>query len=188
LQEEIMNSRRLIGGLVSFGLVIFGFALLFEWVKHRVHMPSQHVRVENQMPPDSLGPGDMRLYNADSSVDIVLMGDKILAGLSAKTVAQIKGSLNDSHTDSTGLGGMISGIVKSSVAGAIGTHAVFPLAELKDIQYQDGRIHVTWADGGDRDLFNGTTVNHQKVSNSFNEADAKRFVAAVRARKGLSPE
>ncbi len=170
---------------MSFGLVLFGFALVFVWIKRRIHMPSQHVRVETQVPPDSLGPGDMRLYNADSSVDIVLMGDRILAGLSAKTVAEIKRSLNDSHSDSTGLGGMISGIVKSSVAGAIGTHAVFPLAEIKDMQYQDGHIRVTWTDGGDRDLFNSTEVNHRKVSNSFNDADAKRFVAAVRERKGL---
>ena len=44
---------------------------------------------------------------------------------------------------------------------------------------------MQWNDGSNRDLFNNTTVNKEKVSNSFNEADAKRFVAAVRARKGL---
>lgn len=182
-----MNSRRFVGGLMSFGLVIFGFALLFVWIKHRIHVPGRHVRVETLVPPDSLGPGDVRLFNADSSVDVVLMGDKILAGLSAKTVAQVKSSLNHAHSDSTGLAGMISGIVKSSVAGAIGTHAVFPLAEIKDIQYENGRLRVTWTDGGDHDLFNSTRVNSRKVSDSFNEADAKRFVAAVRARKGLPP-
>ena len=183
-----MNSRRVIGSLVSFGLVIFACALAIVWIKHRLRAPSSsHVRVETQMPPDSLGPGDLRLYNADSSVDVVLMGDKILAGLSAKTVAKIKGSLNDSHSDSSGFGGMISSIVKSSVAGAIGTHAVFPLSEIKDIQYDDGRIRVTWTDGGNHDLFGNTKVDKQKVSNTFNEADAKRFVAAVRERKGLPP-
>jgi hypothetical protein len=181
-----MNFRRIIGGLISFALVICAIAFAFVWIKHRI--PNhEHVQVERTAPPDSLGPGDMRLYNADSSVDVVLMGDKILAGLSAKTVAKIKGSLNDSHSDSTGLGGMISGIVKSSVAGAIGTHAVFPLSAIKDIQYDDGRIRVTWTDGGNHDLFGSTKVNNEKVSNSFNEADAKRFVAAVRERKGLPP-
>jgi hypothetical protein len=181
-----MNSRRVIGGLIRFGLVLFAIWLAFGWARRRFSSHNKHVRVEAQAPPDSLGPGDMRVYNADSSVDVVLMGDKILAGLSPKTVAKIKSGIEESRSgDTSGLGGMIGQIVKSSVAGAIGTHAVFPLADIKDIRYADGRIRVQWTDGGERELFDGTSVNHQKVSNSFNEADAKRFVDAVRARKGL---
>ena len=182
-----MNSRRVIGGLIRVGLVFLAIWLVAGWVRRRVSN-HQHVRVEAQAPPDSLGPGDMRVYNADSSVDVVLMGDKILAGLSPKMIAKIKGGLDESRSgDTSGLGGMISQIVKSSVAGAIGTHAVFPLSDIQDIRYDNGKIRVKWTDGGDRELFNGTSVNHQKVSDSFNEADAKRFVEAVRTRKGLPP-
>src|SRR5215831_9207716 len=181
-----MNSRRVVGNLIAFGLVCLTLVLLVGWVKRKVSNTHSHVRVEAQAPPDSLGPGDMRLYNADSSVDVVLVGDKIFAGLSPKTVAKIKGGLEESRSgDTSGFGGMISQIVKSSVAGAIGTHAVFPLSEIQDIRYDGGKIRVKWTDGGDRELFNGTSVNHQKLSDSFNEADAKRFVDAVRARKGL---
>ena len=181
-----MNSRRVIGNLITFGLVCLSLVLLVRWVKGKVANAHNHVRVETQAPPDSLGPGDMRIYNADSSVDVVLMGDKILAGLSAKTIAKIKGSLDESRSgDTSGFGGMIKQVVKSSVAGAIGTHAVFALSDIQDIRYADGKIRVKWTDGGDRELFGGTKVNNQKVSDSFNEADAKRFVAAVRERKGL---
>ncbi|HEY2164985.1 MAG TPA: hypothetical protein VGH04_13390 [Gemmatimonadaceae bacterium] len=180
-----MNSRRVVGGLIRFGLVILACWLVIAWVRRKVSSHN-HVRVEAQAPPDSLGPGDMRIYNADSSVDVVLMGNKILAGLSSKTVAKIKSGLDESRSgDTSGFGGMVSQIVKSSVAGAIGTHAVFPLADIKDIHYADGKIKVQWSDGSDRELFSGTSVNHQKVSDSFNETDAKRFVDAVRARKGL---
>jgi len=182
-----MNSRRVIGNLIAFGLVCLSLVLLVGWVKRKVSSHN-HVRVEAQAPPETLGPGDMRIYNADSSVDVVLMGDKILAGLSSKTVAKIKSGLDESRSgDTSGFGGMVSQIVKSSVAGAIGTHAVFPLADIKDIHYADGKIRVQWTDGGDRELFSGTSVNHQKVSDSFNEGDANRFVEAVRARKGLPP-
>jgi hypothetical protein len=182
-----MNSRRVVGGLIRFGLVILACWLVIAWVRRKVSSHN-HVRVEAQAPPETLGPGDMRIYNADSSVDLVLMGDKILAGLSAKTVAKIKSGLDESRSgDTSGFGGMVSQIVKSSVAGAIGTHAVFPLSEIKDVHYADGKIRVQWSDGGDKELFSGTSVNHQKVSDSFNEADAKRFVDAVRARKGLPP-
>lgn len=181
-----MESRRVVGSLIRFGLVILTFVLLFTWVKRKVTSHTEHVRVDAEAPPDSLAPGDVRLYNKDSTVDVVLMGDKILAGLSAKTVSKVKGELEQSKAgDTSGLGGMIGQIVKTSVAGAIGTHAVFPLSDIKDIHYVDGRIRVQWADGGNRELFNGTTVNHKKVSNSFDDADAKRFVDAVRARKGL---
>lgn len=181
-----MNSRRVIGGLIRFGLVILTIVLVFAWGKHKFGNRDRHVRVETQAPPDSLGPGDMRLYNADSSVDVVLIGDKIMAGLSAKTVSKVKGELETSRLkDTSGLGGMIGQIVKTSVAGAIGTHAVYPLSDIKDIQYADGRIHVQWTDGTDRDLFHNTSVNKEKVSDTFNEADAKRFVEAVRVRKGL---
>ncbi len=182
-----MNSRRFVGGLIRFGLVLLACWLVIAWVRRKVSSHN-HVRVEAQAPPETLGPGDMRVYNADSSVDVVLMGDKILAGLSSKTVAKIKSGIDESRSgDTTGIGGMVSQIVKSSVAGAIGTHAVFPLAEIKDIHYADGKIRVQWTDGSDKELFSGTSVNHQKVSDSFNEAEAKRFVDAVRARKGLPP-
>jgi hypothetical protein len=182
-----MNSRRVIGGLIRVGLVFLAIWLVVGWVRRRVSSHNPHVRVEAQAPPESLGPGDMRIYNADSSVDVVLMGDKILAGLSPKTLAKIKTGIDESRSgDTSGFGGMISQIVKSSVAGAIGTHAVFPLADIKDIRYDAGRIRVQWTDGGERELFDGTSVNHQKVSNSFNEADAKKFVDAVRSRKGLA--
>ena len=180
-----MNSRRVIGGLIRVGLVFLAIWLVVGWVRRRVSNHN-HVRVEAQAPPESLGPGDMRVYNADSSVDVVLMGDTILAGLSPKTIAKIKSGLDESRSgDTSGLGGMISQIVKSSVAGAIGTHAVFPLSDIQDIRYDNGKIRVKWTDGGNRELFNGTSVNHQKVSDSFNEAEAKRFIDAVRARKGL---
>src|SRR5215470_11749227 len=109
-----MNSRRFVGGLIRFGLVILTIVLVVGWVRRRVS-GHNHVRVETQAPPDSLGPGDMRLYNADSSVDVVLIGDKIFAGLSAKTVAKIKNGLDDSRKgDTSGFGGMISQIVKTS--------------------------------------------------------------------------
>jgi hypothetical protein len=182
-----MNSRRVVGGLIRFGLVILAIVLVYGWVRRRV-ASHNHVRVESQAPPDSLGPGDLRLYNADSSVDVVLLGDKILAGLSAKTINKIKGGLEESRAgDTSGLGGMIGQIVKSSVAGAIGTHAVFPLSDIKDIELQDGHIRVQWTDGAKRELFSGAKVNDRRVSDSFNEADAKAFVNAVRARKGLPP-
>lgn len=176
-------SRRVIGGLVRLALVVLAVIFVGRYVMHR--MPNRdHVRVQTQPPSeDSLGPKDLRIYSADSAVDLILMGDKILAGLSPKTVAKVKSDLDRSAShDTSGLGGSISQIVKKSVAGAIGTHAVFPLSDIRDIRYEHDQIVFDWKDGGKHQLFGNTSVNGRKVSSSFRQEDAERFIEAVRAR------
>jgi hypothetical protein len=103
--------------------------------------------------------------------------------LSPKTVAKIKDKLATSGSqDTSGIGASISQIVKKSVAGAIGTHAVFPLSDIRDIRYENGQIVFDWKDGGKHQVFGNTKVDGENVSNSFRPEDAQRFVAAVRAR------
>jgi hypothetical protein len=177
------SSRRWIAGFIRAGLAVLAIVLIGAYFGHR--MPGRrHVRVQTEAPPpDSLGPGDLRIYNADSSVDLILMGDKILGGLSPKTIAKIKGKLETSASgDTTGLGGSISQIVKKSVAGAIGTHTVYSLSDIRDIRYDNDQIVFDWKDGGNHQLFGSTKVNGEKVSDTFRPEDAQRFVDAVRAR------
>jgi hypothetical protein len=177
------SSRRWIAGFIRAGLVVLAIVLIGAYIGHR-HSGSSHVRIQTEAPPpDSLGPGDLRIYNADSSVDLILMGDKILGGLSPKTIAKVKGELETSAShDTTGIGASISQIVKKSVAGAIGTHTVFPLSDVRDIRYERDQIVIDWKDGGTHQLFGSTKVNGEKVSDTFRPEDAHRFVDAVRAR------
>jgi hypothetical protein len=143
-----------------------------------------NVKVEMQAPADSLGPGDLRVYNSDSTVDLVLRGNDILAGLSPKMVEQIKAKLDTSVSkDGSGIGAGIASVVKKSVAGAIGTHAVFPVADVRDIRFERDQIVIEWADGRKRSIFENANVNGRKASQSFNEEDARRFIAAVKARQ-----
>jgi hypothetical protein len=186
-----MTSRRFVGGLIRLGLV---FLAIFFVSRHfrSGDSSSDHelrkVKIETHAPPDSLGPGDLRIYNADSTIDLVLQGENILAGLSPKMVAQINAKIDTSTAkDTTGLGAGIASIVKKSVAGAIGTHAVFALADLRDIRYEDNQIVFDWADGRRRQMFENTNVNGRKASRSFREEDAQRFIEAVRARKAERP-
>ena len=184
------TSRRLIASLVRSGLVVLAVVVVIAWfTRHMPHRRHMQVQVQSEaVPPAVLGPGDLRIYNTDSSVDLTLAGDKILAGLSEKTVAKVKSGLDSATRRDSGAGGLgasIGQIVRNSVAGAIGTHAVFPLADIRDIRDDDGRIFVDWTDGGHHELFESTKVNGVKASKSFDPADVKRFVAAVRTRKGL---
>ena len=177
------SSRRVIGGLFRLGLVILAIVLISGYVMRR--MPRRnHMRVQTEVPSsDALGPNDLRIYSADSAVDLILMGDKILAGLSPKTVAKVKSELDNSASqDTSGLGASISQIVKKSVAGAIGTHAVFAISDIRAIRYEHDQIVFDWKDGGQHQLFGNTKVNGNKVSNTFRPDDAERFIEAVRAR------
>ena len=177
------TSRRMISGLFRIGLVLLGIFLVGRYAFRRI--PGRdHVRVRTQeVVLDSLAPGDMRIYNADSSVDLVLKGNEILAGLSPVMVAKIKNQLDTSAShDTSGIGASISQIVKKSVAGAIGTHAAFPLSDIRDIRYEGQQIVFDWKDGGHHQIFGGTKVNGGRVSNSFRPEDADRFIEAVRAR------
>jgi hypothetical protein len=178
------SSRRFIAALIRTALVLLAVALVIRHFSGRT--TGRHVRVQAEAPPpDSLGPGDLRIYNADSTVDLILAGDKILGGLSPKTIAKIKGKLETSASgDTSGLGASISQIVKKSVAGAIGTHGVYSLSDIRDIRYEGDQIVFDWKDGGKHQLFGSTKVDGEKVSNSFRPEDAQRFIDAVRVRMG----
>jgi hypothetical protein len=180
-------SRRLIAGLVRIGLVILAAVVIAGYVSRRT---SRHGRlhVETTPPPDSLGPGDLRIYNADSTIDLVLKGDQILAGLSPKMVEKIKAKLDTSESgDTSGFAGSIGSMVKKSVSSAIGTHAAVALTDVRDVRYDGREIVFEWTDGREHQLFQNANVNGERASRSFRAEDANKFVAAVRARKAATP-
>jgi hypothetical protein len=178
------TSRRWIGRIVSAALIVLAIAFVVNWGLARIPHPGR-VRVQRQAVSDAaLGPGDMRIYNRDSSVDVVLAGDKVLAGLSPKTVEKVRSEMEKSAArDTSGLGGMIAQTVKQTVASNIGIHAVYPLIEIADLRYDDGRLTIHKHDGSVTHLFGNAKVNDRDVSKSFPEEDAQRFIDAVRARK-----
>ena len=188
-------SRRFIAGVIRFALVIAAVVVVAAYMKHRFFpsmpsMPSmvshRHVSVESEAPSaEALGPGDVRVYNADSSVDIVLQGDRLMTGLSPKTVAKVKDEMNkESDRDSTdAFGANISKFVKQTVAGAIGTHVVYRVSDIRDITYDGGQLHVDWMDGRHNALFGSTRVNGEKTSNTFRPEEAQRLIDAFHARK-----
>jgi hypothetical protein len=182
-------SRRIVAGFIRLGLVILALGICVAYLAHRTPRHSiRSVRLQGSVPPtDSLGPGDLRIYNRDSSVDIVLVGNNLVAGLSPKTQERVKHELEArTSNDTTGFGGSIAQIVKKSVAASIGTHSAFPLSDIRNIRYDNGQLVFDWKDGTKHELFGNTDVNGQKVSNSFSPEDAQRLIDAVHARKNSS--
>ena len=185
------SSRRFVAALVRLTLVVLALALIGRYFKNKFFASHGSVSVQREAPPatEALGPGDMRIYSADSSIDLVLSGNNILAGLSPKTVDKVKSEMEkETDKDTSGFAGSISKIVKSSVAGAIGTHAVYALSDIREIRVDDGHIVFDSKDGKQHDLFGKASVNGNKVSSSFRPDDAQKFVEAVRARMGRPAE
>ena len=180
------SSRRWVAGLIRFGLVILAIAVVASWFSGR-RGPSKtkhRMSVQTDVPAtDSLRAGDLRIFNADSSVDVILSGDRILAGLSPKTVGKIRSELDTAASNDSGLGGSIASLVKKTVAGAIETHMVYRVSDIRDVRYDDGRIVLEWMDGTDHNLFGDVKVNGNRQGNTFRAEDAERFIEAFRERK-----
>ncbi len=139
--------------------------------------------------PDSLGPGDVRVFNADSSVELELLGGWISTGLSQKTLERVKRETDTAGSRDSGLGGAIASIVKSTVAKTIGMRIQYPVADVKDVKYENGTLIFVWKDSHKHDFFEHSTVNGHKADQSFTPQEAQKFIAAVKDRmaEGAQP-
>lgn len=130
-----------------------------------------------------LGPGDVQIANEDSSVDMAVVGQKIVVKLSDKTMAKVRQETDTSQVQGSGLGASIEKMVKRTVASTLGQQVEYPLSEVKDARYENGTIVID-VNGKEPRLLANTKVGGKKLMESFRPEDAKRFVAAVNAKKG----
>ena len=134
-------------------------------------------------PAQALGDGDIRIVASDSGVDLALIGDSISTGLSQHALAKARAATDTATVKGSGFGASLERMVKEKVAGAIGTRMSFPLSAVRDARYENGAI-VLNVNGREPRLLANTKVGGKKLMESFRPEDAKRFVAAVNARKG----
>ncbi|MEX2179314.1 MAG: hypothetical protein WD801_11420 [Gemmatimonadaceae bacterium] len=180
-----LAQRRIVSRIVRVGLIVLAFGLVAGWLMRRVTHDGRVTVTMDAPAVTALGPGDMQLFNVDSTVDLILLGDQITAGLSPQTVAKVRGQLAQSaEGETTGLGGSIARMVKETVADKIGTRVVYSVHDMREIRYDNGRLVVQWKDSRrDEPLLGSIKVDGDKDSNRFREAEAQAFVEAVRARQ-----
>lgn len=179
---ELQNRRR-VGILIRIALILGTFVFVGVWMLRRVPKPPENVSVQREAPTAAaLRPGDLQIISTDGKVDLILQGDKIMGGLSPATVQKIRDEVaKETAKESTGFGGLISGIVKSSFAGAIGAHVTYPVAEITSIRFDDGKLMLKVKSQGDKQISLGDDKGD--ASTRFSKQDGERFVAAVVARK-----
>lgn len=180
-----VQHRRWIGRLIKLGLAGLAVVVVLAFLQRKSPVRGD-LRIDSDPPAAeaTLAAGDLRIYNRDSSVNLILQGDRILAGLSPQTVEKVRRELEKSTADDTaGLGGSIAQIVKRSVAGTIGTHVVYPLRDIRTIEYRDEQIVIERHDGSTSRLLGSVRTGEKEAGKTFQPEDAQRFVEAVRARK-----
>jgi hypothetical protein len=179
-----LRQRLWVGRLIKLGLVVVGVLVILAWLQRKSPVRGDF-RIQSPPPAtEALAAGDMRILNRDGSVQLILQGPNILAGLSDQTVAKVKSELERSATDDTaGLGGAIAQMVKSTVASNIGKQVVYPVRDIRDIRLEDGQVVIIRNDGSRSELFGNVKKDRESLSKSFDPDEAERFVEAVRARK-----
>jgi hypothetical protein len=127
-----------------------------------------------------LGPGDARIVTVDSSMELALVGQRIVVRFGDRTMAQVRRETDTSAVRDSGFAGSIERMVKTSVQSALEHQIEYPLSEVRDARYEDGEIRLETKSGR---LLDRTKVNGQPLTRSFPPNEARRFVAAVQARK-----
>jgi hypothetical protein len=114
-------------------------------------------------------------------VDLALIGDSISGGLSEQALAKVRRETDTAAVKGSGFGADIERMVKGTVQSALTTRVAYPLSAVKDVSYDGRRIIFEW--NGKPQSFGKMNVDGKDVLETFDPADAQRFVDAVRARK-----
>lgn len=185
---EIRDRKRVIF-FVRIGLILATIVFVFSWIGGRVSRGitkhTEGISVATRGPEAaSLGPGDLQILTTDGNFDVTLTGAKISAGLSPKMQEKVRADMQkETDKEQSGLGAVISGAVKSSVASAIGIHVSWDLAKVRDVVYENGTLKIVDIDGDTHGLSGDSKGGNTREKAVFSKEDADRFIAAVNARK-----
>jgi hypothetical protein len=127
-----------------------------------------------------LGRGDVQIATTDSSMELALVGQRIIVRFGERTREQIRRETDTGTVHDSGFGGSIERLVKSTVASALDKQIEYPLSDVREASYENGEIRLETSRGR---LLERTQVHGRPLSRSFAPQDAQRFVAAVQARK-----
>lgn len=133
--------------------------------------------------PLVLQEGDVRITSRDNAVDLVLLGDQVIVGLSDSVLNVVAQETDTSDLESdNGFGASVERFVKSKVQGALKTRMSYPVAHLRGVRYEDGLIEFDYKSDETFGMLESAEVDDRPLLGSFSEADSRRFVDAVQAR------
>lgn len=189
ITEQERRRRRFTLRFVQLGLIALSLGIILAFVAaKRSESRGPDVTLQTDGPSVALlGPGDARLFNVDTTVELVLRGDKLLAGLSPKVVERVRAEIRDAGpSDPSGIGGAIAKAVKEQVADKIDMHVAYDVRDVQDMRFEDGRVIIEWMSGKNQELFGSiqrSRDGRREDANRFHREEALRFIELVKARQ-----
>jgi len=113
----------------------------------------------------------------DGALEIGVTDEVLFSRLSEATRAEIEAEMASETKDQEGLGGTIARAVTGAVAQGLATTVSVPLADVRDVRYEDGRLVIEMVDGGESPFDNAET-NDRPMLTQFDEAAARRLAEA----------
>lgn len=133
-----------------------------------------------------LAPGDVRIASVDSSIELAVIGDSVVGGFGKKVLDEIKEKTDTNAVSGSGFGASIEKLVKTSVAGALSKQIQYPVASIRDVKYENGRLEFYGTNGSRMRFFENKHDSKPDSANLFRPEDAQRFIDAFHARKDAS--
>ena len=137
-----------------------------------------------QLPSDSiplvLDSTDLMILNADSSMQLGVVGTKVVMRVSPQLRAMIQHSMDT--TTSTGIGGTIARAVMGKMSSMMNHRLEYDLADIDSVNYTGDRLDFVYRNRHAM-TFDDFKSGHESVLRTFKTEDAMHFVEVFRAHK-----
>jgi hypothetical protein len=130
-----------------------------------------------------LAANDVRIVSTDRQLELALVGERVLMRMSDEALRRVRQELDTNSVTQSGAGAWIERKVKSTVQRALDKQLVIPVASIEDVRFENDEIRIFMR--GDRSpvAFPGAVEGKVMAKSTFDEADAQKFVTAVKAAR-----
>ena len=119
----------------------------------------------------------------NGEVELGLTDRVLYSRLSKETQATLAAEMEAETEGAEGLGGRLARAISGAVAEGLTTAVQVPLADVRDLRTQEGRLVIEMADG-EPSPFEHTETNGRPMLEQVSEADARRLAEAFDRIRG----
>lgn len=119
----------------------------------------------------------------DGEIELGVTDSVLYTRLSPELQARIEAEMADETEDESGLGGAIARAVTGAVSQGLAMAVSVPLDEVRDVRYEDGRVVIEMADGGDSP-FAGSRNDDRPMLEQFDREAGERLAEAFDKARG----
>jgi hypothetical protein len=126
---------------------------------------------------------EIAIGNRGGQLTLLLTRDAVAIQLSNKMLKQIRHEIREDadQADEGAFGQAIRTVVAGVVQSALRQSLEYPLRDVRDVSYQDGKLRIVTVDG--ERLFHRIEVDDAEFLEDFHQADAREFVREFRRLK-----